>query len=221
MAAQNLLACAVRKTGIFPTSRSLALQANCRTPFWTTTALWARLLAGGANCLTMGQSGVWRADDGWQMEASESKKKAIRWEKAGGSRGPEPLLPEGLKSRMMSPWLSILICTESGFKLGWCHAPLPVMVHISPWGVEGLYGSSEQGNCRQAPLEAPRLIDCRVRPGHFRPSWPSTTDQTTELACCTLIEFCVVNKNQCRQGVNQSSSHIFLFSFFQPNSTDV
>lgn len=96
----------------------------------------------------MAQSRVRRADDCWQMEASKSKKKAIRWARGTRMRGANERraatwLPGGWKSGVISAWLSVHIHTHRCPKVGWCNATTSAwgQVVFHPRGVEGSQGT--------------------------------------------------------------------------------
>lgn len=74
-------------------------------------------------------------------------------------------------------------------------------------GPEGLYGSSEHGNHRQAPAcgGAGRLSV------FFQADLVLQTKQASSLA---LVAFCVVNKNQCRQTANWTDVYVSYLSIY-------
>lgn len=72
-------------------------------------------------------------------------------------------------------------------------------------GPEGLYGSSEQGNRRQAPACGGGLSV------FFQADLVLQTKQASSLA---LVAFCVVNKNQCRQTANLMDVYVSYLSIY-------
>lgn len=109
--------CNVLRNGDFHNNKVISIggETEKKSPKRYSTgvvAVWLRLLSGGANWWTMAQSWVWKADDCWQMDASESKKRAKGFVRRTGMWGvggswAAPLLPDGRRSGMMSAWLSV------------------------------------------------------------------------------------------------------------------